>query len=47
MAVVTQGYQEGVGKTLDHTFLNSLDCFHPSLRGHEDLAIGLWNDMPV
>ena len=45
MAVTVQAYQEGVGASLDHTFLNALDCFHPSQRGHEDLAIGLWNDM--
>jgi hypothetical protein len=45
MAVTVQGFQEGVGKQLDKTFLNKLDCFHPSTVGHEDLAIGLWNDM--
>merc|ERR1711871_200551 len=45
MAVVVQSFQEGVGKTLDITFLNKLDCFHPSTVGHELLAIGLWNSM--
>jgi len=45
MAVVEQSYQEGIGATLDISFLNKLDCFHPSELGHEDLAIGLWNSM--
>lgn len=45
MAVVTQAYQEGIGKTLDRSFLSKLDCFHPSDVGHQDLAIGLWNSM--
>jgi hypothetical protein len=30
MAVVVQSFQEGIGKTLDLSFLNALDCFHPS-----------------
>ena len=45
MAVTVQGFQEGVGKQLDKEFLNALDCFHPSSKGHETLAIGLWNSM--
>eukprot|EP00040_Diaphanoeca_grandis_P038567 m.256773 g.256773 ORF g.256773 m.256773 type:complete len:372 (+) comp34681_c0_seq1:128-1243(+) len=45
MAVVTQSFQEGIGKNLDISFLNNLDCFHPSTKAHEDLAIGLWNSM--
>merc|ERR1711871_214263 len=45
MAVTVQGFMEGVGSQLDISFLNRLDCFHPSLRGHQDLAIGLWNNM--
>ena len=45
MAVVVQGFQESIGSNLDHTFLNSLDCFHPSTVGHELLAVGLWNSM--
>lgn len=45
MAVTVQAFQEGVGKQLDDSFLNNLDCFHPSTRGHEDLAVGLWNNM--
>jgi len=45
MAVTVQGFMEGVGKQLDHTFLNKIDCFHPSTVGHQDLAVGLWNNM--
>lgn len=45
MAVVVQPYQEGLGASFDISFLNKLDCFHPSELGHEDLAIGLWNSM--
>ena len=45
MAVVVQSYQEGIGATLDRSFLSQLDCFHPSALGHEDLAVGLWNSM--
>jgi len=45
MAVVMQGYQEGIGPTLDMSFLNKLDCFHPSAEAHQDLAIGLWDSM--
>ena len=41
MAVVVQSFQEGIGATLDPSFLNKLDCFHPSTVAHEDLAIGL------
>ena len=40
MAVVVQPFQEGIGPTLDGTFLNRMDCFHPSAYAHEDLAIG-------
>jgi hypothetical protein len=36
---------EGIGPTLDLSFLNGLDCFHPSTVGHELLAIGLWDSM--
>jgi len=45
MAVTLQFYQEGIGPTLDLSFLNKLDCFHPSAEAHQDLAIGLWNNM--
>lgn len=45
MAVVSQSFQEGIGSTLDLSFLNRLDCFHPSTAAHQDLAIGLWNSM--
>jgi len=45
IAVVQQGFMEGVGANLDLSFLNRLDCFHPSLKAHEDLGIGLWNEM--
>jgi phospholipase B1 len=45
MAVILQPYQEGIGPTLDISFLNALDCFHPSSIAHESLAIGLWNSM--
>jgi len=27
------------------TLLSTLDCFHPSLMGHEGMAIALWNNM--
>jgi phospholipase B1 len=40
MAVVVQAFQEGIGPTLDGSFLNRMDCFHPSTIAHEDLAIG-------
>jgi hypothetical protein len=45
VAVVVQAFQEGVGPQLDLSFLNTLDCFHPSAKAHEDLGIGLWNSM--
>ena len=45
MAVVVQPFQEGIGANLDLSFLNKLDCFHPSTVAHQDLAIGLWNSM--
>lgn len=35
MAVVVQGYQEGIGATLDRSFLSKLDCFHPSAIAHQ------------
>jgi hypothetical protein len=45
MAVVVQGFQEGIGATLDLSFLSLLDCFHPSALAHQELAIGLWDSM--
>jgi phospholipase B1 len=45
MAFVVQGFTESIGPELDHTFLSSLDCFHPSASAHQDLAVGLWNSM--
>lgn len=45
IAIVAQPFFEGIGETLDYTFLSRLDCFHPSASAHEDLAIGLWNAM--
>ena len=45
MAVTLQPFQEGLGAKFTLKDLNSLDCFHPSVIGHEDLAIGLWNSM--
>ncbi len=45
VAVVVQAFQEGVGPQLDLSFLNTLDCFHPSVKAHEDLGIGIWNSM--
>jgi hypothetical protein len=40
-----QGYLEHQGKQFTESFLNNLDCFHPSAEAHNDLAIGLWNSM--
>ena len=45
MAVVVQPYQEGLGAQLNPSFLNHLDCFHPSASAHQYLATGLWNMM--
>jgi len=45
IAIVTQINLEGIGKTLDSSFISELDCFHPSAKTHQDLAIGLWNSM--
>lgn len=45
MAVTVQAFQEGIGSTLDITFLSRLDCFHPSALAHQELAIGLWDSM--
>lgn len=45
VAVVYQPYLEGIGPTLDITFLNTLDCFHPAAKAHEQLAMGLWASM--
>ena len=41
IAIVYQDFMEGVGASLDMSFLNSLDCFHPSTRGHEMLAVSV------
>lgn len=43
--VVQQSFMEEIGSVLDKSFLNDLDCFHPSAEAHETLAIGLWNSM--
>jgi len=45
IAIVVQSGFEGIGETLDHTFLSKLDCFHPSALAHQSLAVGLWNSM--
>lgn len=45
MAFVVQGFTEGIGPDLDHNFLSSLDCFHPSASAHQDMGIALWNSM--
>jgi phospholipase B1 len=45
MAVVLQPFQESIGPSLDISFLNTLDCFHPSAKAHESLAVGLWDSM--
>jgi hypothetical protein len=45
IAIVTQSGFEGIGKTLDSTFLSKLDCFHPAAKAHQSLGIGLWNSM--
>jgi phospholipase B1 len=45
IAVVAQWGFEGIGATLDSTFLSKLDCFHPSALAHQSLAVGLWNSM--
>ncbi len=45
VAVVVQPFMEGVGAALDLSFLNTLDCFHPSAKAHEDRGVGLWNSM--
>jgi len=31
--------------TLHHSFVSQLDCFHPSLRGQQAMAVALWNNM--
>ena len=45
VAVVYQPHLEGIGPTLDISFLNTLDCFHPAAKAHEQLGIGLWAAM--
>ena len=45
IAIVAQGFQEFGGGTLDMSFFSKLDCFHPSVEAHQDLAIALWNSM--
>jgi hypothetical protein len=45
MAVQLQPFMEAIGPTLDISFLNTLDCFHPSAKAHQLLGIGLWNSM--
>jgi phospholipase B1 len=45
LAIVSQAGFEGIGPTLDSSFLSKLDCFHPSAQAHQSLAIGLWNSM--
>lgn len=47
MYIGTQPFLEGIGKTLDHTFISKLDCFHPSAMAHQELAIALWDSMLV
>jgi hypothetical protein len=45
VAIVMQGFQEGIGAEIDKHFFSELDCFHPSSAAHQDLAVGLWNSM--
>jgi len=45
IAIISQPAFEGIGKTLDSTFLSRLDCFHPAAKAHQSLGIGLWNSM--
>lgn len=45
IAIVSQDFFEGLGPELDNSFLSKLDCFHPSAKAHQDLAVGLWNSM--
>jgi phospholipase B1 len=45
VAVVSQPFMEGIGSQFDWTFLSELDCFHPSAKAHQMLAIGLWDSM--
>ena len=45
IAIVTQGFMEFQGASLDRSFFSTLDCFHPSSSAHQDLAIALWNSM--
>jgi len=45
IAIVSQDFFEGLGPELDNSFLSRLDCFHPSAKAHQDLAVGLWNSM--
>jgi len=45
LAIVSQGFLEGLGAQFDWQFLSKLDCFHPSASAHQALAVGLWNSM--
>lgn len=35
----------GIGSELDRSDLSLLDCFHPSAKAHEALAVGLWDSL--
>lgn len=43
-AVVVQPFMED-SHIPDATFLSPFDCFHPSLRAHETMAVHLWNSL--
>ncbi len=41
---VVQPFLQGT-KIPDESYVSTLDCFHPSLKTHQLLGIGLWNSM--
>lgn len=44
--VVLQPFSVGVNATgFDLSFLSTLDCFHPSLKAHQDFAVATWNSL--
>mmetsp|Transcript_24982 Transcript_24982/g.56668 ORF Transcript_24982/g.56668 Transcript_24982/m.56668 type:complete len:362 (-) Transcript_24982:83-1168(-) len=45
VAVVAQPFMEGIGSKFGSSFISKLDCFHPTAKAHEMLAIGLWDSM--
>jgi phospholipase B1 len=43
--VVQPGLKDATSDMLPFDILSTLDCFHPSLKGHQAFAKVIWNNM--